>query len=223
VPVVELVGLVVSIGLADSLNPATLAPALYFSTGPNRVGRVAEFTAAFFALNLAGGTLLALGPGRLVLALIPHPGASVKHVFELAAGVALLAAATALWLGRGRLSSPAATSAAVRPGSAAALGASIAAVELPTAVPYFVVIAAVVGSGTGIVGQVALIAQFNAAFVAPLLALILGLAVLRDRADETFERANAWLRQRWPVPVAILLGLAGAVLLALGAAGLSGM
>ena len=56
----RLVGLVVSIGLADSLNPSTIAPALYFASGERARARVFEFTAAVFLVFLAGGTVIAL-------------------------------------------------------------------------------------------------------------------------------------------------------------------
>ena len=52
--------------------------------------------------------------------------------------------------------------------SSALLGATITAVELPTAFPYFAAIAAVVGSGYGVWHQVFLILIFNIAFVLPL-------------------------------------------------------
>ena len=35
----RLIGLVISIGLADSLNPTTIAPALYLATGQGRRAR----------------------------------------------------------------------------------------------------------------------------------------------------------------------------------------
>ena len=46
----RLVGIVISIGLADSLNPSTIAPALYLATGERGRERVAEFTFAVFAV-----------------------------------------------------------------------------------------------------------------------------------------------------------------------------
>ena len=44
----RLIGIVISIGLADSLNPSTIAPALYLATGERARERVAEFTLAVF-------------------------------------------------------------------------------------------------------------------------------------------------------------------------------
>ena len=82
----RLVGLVLSVGLADSLNPTTVTPGLYLATVPRPVVRVAQFTTGVFAVNLAGGLVLTLGPGRLLLGLIPHPHRTAKHVIELVAG-----------------------------------------------------------------------------------------------------------------------------------------
>ena len=38
----------ISVGLADSINPSTVGPALYLSTARNRVLRVTQFTAGVF-------------------------------------------------------------------------------------------------------------------------------------------------------------------------------
>jgi hypothetical protein len=47
----ELVALVVSVGLADSLNPSTIGPALYLATGPTAVRNVVEFTVGVFLVS----------------------------------------------------------------------------------------------------------------------------------------------------------------------------
>ena len=56
--------------------------------------------------------------------------------------------------------------------SSALLGATITAVELPTAFPYFAAIAAIVGSGVGPARQVILLLLFNVCFVLPLLVIV---------------------------------------------------
>ena len=45
---------VLSIGLADSINPVTIAVALYLASTPRPVGRLANFAAGVFALYAAG-------------------------------------------------------------------------------------------------------------------------------------------------------------------------
>ena len=57
----RLIGIVVSIGLADSINPTTIGPALYLATGERARGRVAEFTFAVFAVYFLGGAAIAVG------------------------------------------------------------------------------------------------------------------------------------------------------------------
>ena len=69
----RLIGIVISIGLADSLNPSTIAPALLLAAGPAPAQTVAQFTAGVFLVYLLGGALIALGPGRAVLSLVRSP------------------------------------------------------------------------------------------------------------------------------------------------------
>ena len=82
--------LVVSIALADSLNPSTMAPALYLTTVRRPRRRVAEFAAGVFVVNMVGGALLVLGPGQLILSAVPRTSHQAKHVIELVIGLALL-------------------------------------------------------------------------------------------------------------------------------------
>ena len=63
------VGVAISVGLADSLNPSTAGPAPYLATVRNRVWRVTQFTIGVFSVTLAGGLVLTNGPGRLLLGL----------------------------------------------------------------------------------------------------------------------------------------------------------
>jgi cytochrome c biogenesis protein CcdA len=216
----RLAGVVISVGMADSLNPTTVTPGLYLATVPRPAVRVTQFTAGVFAVNLAGGLVLTLGPGRLLLGLIPHPQRTAKHVIELVAGIILLACAAGVWLRRRRLARrplPAPN----RSGSSALIaGASIAAVELPTAVPYFAVAAAIIGSSASIPMEIGLIALYNVAFVLPLLAIIVVLLVAGDRADPWLRKGQAWLQRQWPVVLAALLLVIGSGLAVLGGAGL---
>ena len=66
----RLVGVVVTIALVDSLNPSTIAPAIYLASGERARRSVLEFTAAVLLTHLAGGLLLLVGPGPLLVSLI---------------------------------------------------------------------------------------------------------------------------------------------------------
>ena len=217
----RLIGIVVSIGIADSVNPTTIAPALYLAGLPNSRVRILEFTLAVFAVYLVGGIAIALGPGQLLISLIPHPGRHLAYVLEIVAGVAMLTAGVFLWAYRGRLRSrePSAESPFERR-SSALLGATITAVELPTAFPYFAAIAAIVGSGYDVVRQLVLLVLFNVCFVAPLLAIFATLAFAGPNAARVLTHWRERLERRWPTVLAVLALLAGIFVILLGATGL---
>jgi cytochrome c biogenesis protein CcdA len=217
---VELLVIVVSIGLADCVNPGTVGPALYLATTQRAIRQLAGFAAGVFAVNLAGGLLIVLGPGRLLLSLVPEPSAAAAHVVEVVAGAAVLALAAIVWLRRERLASRGIPGGEGGRGSGFALGAAITAVELPTAFPYFAVIATTVASGVALPAQIAALAVFNLVFVAPVLAIICVLAVAGDRAEPALVRARDWLQRNWPVLLAALGLLIGVGLVVYGAAGL---
>lgn len=220
----RLIGLVVSIGIADSLNPTTIAPALYLSTAEHARRRVIQFTAGVFAVYLLGGLIIALGPGELLLSLVPHPGHRLSYVLELVAGVAMLTAAAFLWSYRDRLRDreviPAQPS---ERRSSALLGATITAVELPTAFPYFAAIAAIVGSGLNILQQMLLILIFNVCFIAPLLGIVATLAFAGPNAYRMLSAGRTWLEARWPVALSVLALLAGVFVTLLGVTGIASL
>ncbi len=219
----RLIGLVVSIGFADSLNPTTLAPALYLAAGSRARRQVTEFTVGVFAVYLLGGLVVALGPGQLLLSLVPHPGPHLSYVLEIVAGVAMLTASAFLWGYRTHLTGREVPQVRREGRSSAILGATITAVELPTAFPYFAAIFAVVGSGQGVVNQVLLIVIFNVCFVAPLLGIIGTLTFAGAGAQRVLTNGRRQLEAHWPAVLAILALAAGLFVTALGVTGLAGL
>jgi cytochrome c biogenesis protein CcdA len=217
----RLIGIVISIGLADSLNPTTIAPALYIAEGKHAVSRLVEFTAAVFAVYLVGGLLIALGPGELILDLVPRPDHSVRHYLEIFAGVAMLVAGAVLWRKRNALATKEPEPRPPANRRSAILGATITAVELPTAFPYFAAIAAVVGSGEGVPRQVFLLVLFNVCFVVPLVGIAVVLAVAGDGAGALLAQARDTMRANWPRLLAIIALLVGVFVILLGLTGLT--
>ena len=216
-------GVTASVGLADSLNPTTVGPALYLATAGRRLLRVTQFTLGVFSVNLVAGVVLTIGPGRLLLGLVPHPRGTVRHVIELVAGVVLVVAAAALWRRRRSLAKrelPMSASSGGGGGSALVTGMSIAAVELPTAAPYFAVIAGIVASSANLPQEIGLLVLYNVCFVLPLLAIIAVLVFAGERADPWLQKGGAWLQRRWPVVLAVLLLVVGSALTILGGTGL---
>lgn len=217
----RLLGIVISIGLADSLNPTTIAPALYLASGEHARTRVFEFTLAVFAVYLVGGLIIALGPGQLLISLVPHPHHRVAYFIELGAGVAMLAAATLLWRHRGRLSDREQPQFDSRGRSSWVLGATITAIELPTAFPYFAAIATVVGGTGSIMRQVFLLVIFNVCFVLPLIGIVLTLTFAGDRAGRLLGIGRDFLQAHWPRLLAGIGVVVGLFVLVLGATGLA--
>ena len=219
----RLIGLAVSIGLADSLNPTTIAPALYLASGERGRARrnVAEFTLAVFAVFLIGGAVIALGPGQLLLALIPKPGREARLVLETVVGAALIAASLVLWLNRGRLAERKLPQPNPKGRSSAILGVTISAIELPTAFPYFAVIAAIVGSGIDPARQLLVLLIFNLCFVAPLLGILATLTFAGPHADRLLAIGRNFLQRNWPLLLSGLLFLAGLFVVLLGVTGLA--
>ena len=218
----RLIGLALSIGLADSMNPSTIAPGLYLAIGERARSGLIQFTLGVFAVNFLGGAVIALGPGEALLALVPKPSATTRYIIETIAGVVVLIAAAVLWRRRRSLARRELPSPSPDGKSALWLGITIGAIELPTAFPYFAVIAAVVGSGFGPIRQLILLALYNVAFVLPLLLMIAILIAAPDRAAAILTRAREWLQRSWPALLAGLALIVGLFVLTLGITGLTG-
>jgi hypothetical protein len=220
--VLALVALVLSVGLLDSINPSTIGPALYLATGRDAHRSLAGFTAGVFAVYLLGGLVLALGPGQIALAALPRPHGRATHLVELGVGAAALLLAAALWIGRERVARRVVRDERRIGRSSMLVGAGIMAVELPTAVPYFAVIAAVVGSGRSVPTQIALLVLFNGAFVVPLLAIVGLRALAGTRGERLLAALRARLHRYAAILIPALVLLVAGALIAIGAIGLAG-
>jgi cytochrome c biogenesis protein CcdA len=210
---------VATLALADSLNPTTIAPALYLAAGDRPRSKVLEFAVAIFVVQLAGGVVIALGPGRLLLSALPALGATARHTIEIGLGVAMIVAAVLLWRHRSGLTNKDLPDPNSQHKSSLLLGAAISAVELPTAFPYFAAIAAVLGSGIDPAGQVLALALFNLCFVLPLVAILATLLIAGDQAQNLLTKGREFIQRRWPEVAALLLLLGGLFAIVLGATG----
>ena len=215
----RLIGIVISIGLADSLNPSTVAPALYMAAQPSPRRPLAQFTAGVFIVYFLGGTLIALGPGELVLSLVPRPDLATRHVLEVLAGVVLLVVGGLLWMHRDRLGEKQLPTFSSQGRASWLLGAAIMAVELPTAFPYFAALTLIMGSAVDFPRKIFLILLFNVCFILPQLAILLVLWLGGERAEAVLLRVSAFLQRRWPVLLAAAALLGGVITIALGVTG----
>jgi len=220
----RLLVLMITIGLADSINPSTIAPALYLAAGPRPRTQVAEFTVGVFVVYLAGGALIALGGGQLVRSVVPDVDIrqTVRFVGELVAGVVLIAAAWIIWQRRGRMVARGLPQPKTGRRSSFLLGGSITAVELPTAFPYFAAIAAIVGSGLGVLREFLLLVVFNLCFVLPLVGISLTLLIGGSGAAQLLTRGRNFFERRWPHLLCGLILVVGVIALLFGITGLAG-
>lgn len=212
--------LALSVGAADSLNPSTIAPALFLATGAAPERRVLQFTLGVFAVYCGGGIAIALGPGEAVLAAVPHPGARETHLLELALGALALGGAAVLWLARARIARHLGRSGRGPGRSSFALGAAIMAVELPTAFPQFAVIAALLGSSLDLARRLLLIVVFNLAFVAPLVAIAVVRQLAGQRVELSLGAARTWVVRHGATLVIAASAVLAVALLVVGGVGL---
>jgi len=212
--------LVLSIGLVDSINPATVTVALYLASAPNAERGVASFTLGVFATYLIGGILLVLGPGQLLLAVIPHPHGTVKHVIQLAIGVGALLVALGVWRERHRVSAQIQGREVTSVRSGVALGAGMMLFELPTAFPYFAAIGAIVEQHTSLAASIALLVLFNVAFVMPLLIILVARRLLGPRIEPALLRWRGRLHSVAGPLIAGIVALVGVILVVFGTVGL---
>jgi cytochrome c biogenesis protein CcdA len=214
-------GVVLSIGLADSLNPSTTVTGLLLASGARPRRAVLEFAAGVFVVFLVGGLVLTLGPGAAILALVPHPTATTRYILETVAGTTMLVSSAVLWRRRGSPGEERTPGRTGRRGSPFTLGVTIAAVELPTAFPYFAAIAAIVGSGVNLLMQTVLVAVYDGCFVVPLLVIAIAITSAGESAVARLTRARHWLARHWPVLLSRLALVAGIFILTLGITGLT--
>ncbi len=218
----KILALVVTVALGDSLNPSTIGPALFLASGERARIAVLEFTLAVFVMHFAGGAILLLGPGHLLLSLVNKVSHTTRDALELAAGLALLLAGTVIWHQRHRLAEKKLPRPNPHRKSSIRLGATIIAVELPTAFPYFAAITAILGAADDAPAQLSLLAVYNLCFVLPLVTVLIMLLLAGERADERLIRAREISERRWPEVFAAVLFVLGLVVVGFAGAALSG-
>src|SRR5436305_5480498 len=185
--------LVASIGVADSINPSTIIPALWLASAPRADG-LAFYTVGVFAVYLAGGLALVLGPGPSLIAALHHVRGPAEHALQVAGGAAVLVFALAAWRSRHDRRNESGTRRSYGRASAFALGAGIMAVELPTAFMYFGAISAILAKRLAAPAEVSLLIIYNALFVAPLIAFLSVRRLAGQRGDMWISSAEAKAR-----------------------------
>jgi cytochrome c biogenesis protein CcdA len=211
--------LIASIGIADSINPSTVIPALWLAGTPT-AGGLGSYALGVFAVYLAGGLALVFGPGPVLISSLRHVGGALEHVLLVAIGVVALAFALIAWRARNQSAGePRARRSHTRL-SGFLLGAGIMAIELPTAFMYFGAISAILADHVAAPAAISLLIAYNAMFVAPLVALLAVRRLAAARAERWIAGAEARLRRLGQLALSGVAGAAGTALLTVGLVGL---
>src|SRR4051794_9149039 len=182
-------------GLADSLNPATIAVAVVLATGRRPVPRLLLYSLGTGLTYFLGGLLLVLGPAGLLHALLHRKPTTAGHVGEIVVGVLGIAAAVWIWTRKpGSVEKRVPTE--VSPPRAFVIGAGITLVDLPTALMYFAAIALIARADIAAPTEVGLLVVFNVAYVVPLLVVTVIAGVLGPRAEPLLARLRGFVA-RW--------------------------
>jgi cytochrome c biogenesis protein CcdA len=216
----QLISPVLLIGLADSLNPATIAVAVLLATERRAVPRLIAFTLGCGLTYFLGGLILTLGPSAVIQSVVHHHAGDRTRIAEVVGGAVALAVAAWLWT---RPSERIARRVPreLRPGKAFALGAGITIVDLPTALMYFGAILLIVAAGITDAARVVLLVVFNVAYVAPLIAITILVALFGNRISGLLDRLRD-LVTRWSARLlGTITGACGCYLLVIGIAGLA--
>jgi len=214
--------LVLSLGLADSINPVTIAVAIYLASTPDPQRRLAGYTVGVFAVYLAGGLVLIVGPGVLLRTATQGRDTRAVHLASLVIGVVVIALAIALWANRRRWAGRQLPDWVLRTESSFWLGAAMTALDLPTAFPYFGAIGAVVSSDLALPAELVLLIAFNVLYVLPLVVVLLARPLFGVRAEAALARIRDAVERLAPVVLSLLTFALGVVLVIHGASGLEG-
>jgi cytochrome c biogenesis protein CcdA len=219
--VVTVVLLIVSLGLADSVNPVTILIAVYLASTSDARPRLAGFVVGVFAVYLLSGAVLVLGADGLLHGALGGIDVPQRDLVSVLAGGAAIALAALLWVNRARWRRMRPPDWALEPRSTLVLGAAVTAIDLPTAFPYFGAIGVILTSGASSVGQILLLVLFNALYVLPLVLILVAHLALGDRCRSALASARAAIER---VAAPVLAGLTmcgGCVLILQGVSGLA--
>lgn len=207
---------VLVLAVLDSINPSALVVTLYLlsTAGSRALVQVGLYVGTIFIIYLLLGVVMMLGIGALLPSVSPvfdgRPGLIVQSVVGLALLVYSLRAPTSP-------SSPVAPRPSASTYAALVmLGISVTVMELPTAVPYFAAIGLMSEAGWPLRAWAPLLGIYNAIFVLPPVALLIGHLVLQDRLAQSYAELRQRLERGAHEAMLWVAGLVGGALFVTG-------
>lgn len=201
-----------ALALLDSLNPVTIAGAVFLLLTPRPVPRTVSFVAGACLAYLAGGVLLYLGLGAVFVRILDYLSAPWIHGALFLVGVVMVGIGVRMERsppregGRKGIKN-------LHPAGTFLIGAGVTGSDLPTAFPLIIAVERVTDAGYGLVGAILALALYVTVYALPLLLLLAGYLVLRGKSAG-FLRAAERSMDRWSRPVTVWsLYVIGALLL----------
>jgi cytochrome c biogenesis protein CcdA len=200
----------------DALNPVLLAAVIYALGSRHPYASAVALLTGYAVSYFAAGIALALGFEAIFDYLrTPRP---IDFLISSALGVVLLAFA---WRTRRSGSSPRRRELRRPPmlglGRSVLLGVQVNLLGLSFALPYFAAIDQILKADLDTAGALAVLALYNALYVAPFGVLVALRALLGERGDRLLARTNESVDRASAVVMPLLLGGLGALLVADGA------
>jgi cytochrome c biogenesis protein CcdA len=200
----------------DALNPVLLAAVIYALGSRHPYASAVALLTGYAVSYFAAGIALALGFEAIFDYLrTPRP---IDFLISSALGVVLLAFAWRTF----RSGSPPRRREPRKPpvlglGRSLLLGVQVNLLGLSFALPYFAAIDQILKADLDAVGALAVLALYNALYVAPFGVLVALRALLGERGDRLLARTNESVDRASAVVMPLLLGGLGALLVADGA------
>jgi cytochrome c biogenesis protein CcdA len=216
--VLEVALVVVSLAVADSINPLTIAAAVYLACADGPRAPAVAFAAGVFGMYALGGAALVVGPGQLLDGIAASSESAAFHTGSVIAGTGMVVVALILVRRRQtvRLTLP---SGQLSTRSALVLGGSVTLLDLPTAFPYFAAIGVIAHSGAAIPSQLLLLLAFDLIYVLPLLLIAAARALVGKRAQRRLSASRELVTRAAPRVLGGLTAVTGVALIWSGAAG----
>jgi len=191
----------VALALLDSLNPVTIAGAVFLLLTPRPVPRTLSFVAGAGLAYFAGGVLLYLGLGAVFVRVLDYLSGPWMHGLLVVLGAVMVA--TGVWMQRRKpkegTERPFKN---LHPAATFLIGASVTGSDLPTAFPLIIAVERMTQAGLGLPGALAALALYVVVYALPLMLLLAGYLALRGGAA-TFLRGAQKVIDRWSRPVTI--------------------
>ena len=202
----------IALAAVDSVNPSAIVITLYLLSRERAPVQVAVYLVAIFITYSAFGVTMMLG----IDILLPSAGSIFRSrtglIAQALVGIVLLVyslrASTEVTSPRAPVAPSMGTLAAL-----VTLGASVTVMELPTALPYFAAIALLTSEELRVQEWVPLLVMYNAIFVLPPLALLIGHLVAGERLAERYASLRRRLEREARKTLLWIAGLVGSWLL----------